>query len=362
MMTDPYSMIVFGDGWRGRFLCRIAKAVPDKLQVRLVVGHHADRLAAIEQDYGVVTTTDADAVNAAAADFAAVAVSWSATPGLVARLAEQGRYVYCETPPAPDMEGLRALWTRIAGRAELVQVGEQYYRMPGHASRLALVRSGVIGTPNSVEVASTHLYHAVALIRDYLGIGLEPVVVNARSFTAPMLDPLHFDGWDTDPQPKPLETQIATIDFGDGRYGLYNFVDNQWWNPLLSRRIVVRGSFGEIADDAVMRFNDGVPMLSRIEYRRLGRDMNLEGNEVATVSFDGELIWRNPCPGAYLSEDDLAVADHLIAMGRYARGEGPEIYPLAAGIHDHAIGLAIGESARVHADVRVSGELWMSAR
>ena len=65
---------------------------------------------------------------------------------------------------------------------------------------------------------------------------------------------------------------------------------------------------------------------------------------------------------SYLSEDDLAVADHLIAMGRYARGEGPEIYPLAAGIHDHALGLAIGESARTCADVRVEGEPWMDAR
>lgn len=361
-MAEPYSMIIIGDGWRGRFLCRMAQAVPDTLRVNLVVGHHADRLEAIARDYGVPTTTDDDAVSATAADFVAVVVSWPATPGLVAQLAEQGRYVYCETPPAPDMEGLQTLWTRIADRAELVQVGEQYYRMPGHASRLALVRSGVIGTPNSVEIASTHMYHAVALIRDYLGIGLEPATVNARSFTAPMLDPLHFDGWEADPQPKPLATQIATIDFGEGRYGLYNFVDNQWWNPLLSRRIAIRGSLGEIVDDVVMRFKDGVPMPSRIEYRRLGRDMNLEGNEVATASFDGSVIWRNPCPGSYLSEDDLAVADHLIAMGRYARGEGTEIYPLAAGIHDHAIALAIGESARTHADVRVEGEPWMGTR
>lgn len=84
-----------------------------------VIGHHADRLAAIERDYGVPTATDVSAVDPAAADFHVVAVSWPATPGLAAELAEAGHYVFCETPPAPDLDGLRTLWHRlepIAGR------------------------------------------------------------------------------------------------------------------------------------------------------------------------------------------------------------------------------------------------------
>lgn len=231
--------------------------------------------------------------------------------------------------------------------------------MPGHASRLALIRRGVIGAPSSAQIASTYLYHAVALMRAYLGVGRTAVTVDARSFTAPMVNPLRFDGWKSDPRPEPLKTQIATLDFGEGRYGLYDFVDNQWWNPLLSRRVVIRGSLGEIVDDDVMRWKDSAPVPSRILYRRLGCDMNLEGNEVASASFDGDVIWRNPCPGSRLSEDDLAVADHLLAMGRYVRGEAPEIYPLADGIHDHAVALAIDESARTHADVTVADEPWM---
>lgn len=79
-MAEPYSMIIIGDGWRSRFLCRMAQAVPDKLRVNLVVGHHADRLEAIARDYGVPTTTDADAVATTSADFVAVVVSWPATP------------------------------------------------------------------------------------------------------------------------------------------------------------------------------------------------------------------------------------------------------------------------------------------
>lgn len=59
---------------------------------------------------------------------------------------------------------------------------------------------------------------------------------------------------------------------------------------------------------------------------------------------------------------NLVVGHHADRLEAIARDEGPEIYPLAAGIHDHALGLAIGESARTHADVRVEGEPWMDAR
>jgi len=57
------------------------------------------------------------------------------------------------------------------GASGLVQVAEQYHLMPSHASRLALARSGAIGTVTSVQISSTHAYHAVALIRAYLGAG-----------------------------------------------------------------------------------------------------------------------------------------------------------------------------------------------
>jgi hypothetical protein len=62
--------------------------------------------------------------------------------------------------------------------------------------------------------------------------------------------------------------------------------------------------------------------------------------------------------GTNLSEDDIAVASHLAAVGRWARDEGPEPYPLARACQDHALGLAIEESARTRADVRVEGEVW----
>ena len=357
-MSGPVRFAVIGSGWRSEFHLRMAQAAPDRLQVVGVVTQTEAEAERITSRWGVRAVRTIDEVLALDPEFVVAAVSWPSMPGVVRELVAAGAKVLAETPPAPDLDGLRALWSDV-GSAGLVQVGEQYMLMPGHASRLALVHTGVIGTPTSVEIASTHLYHAVSLVRGFLGVDMADAVVTARAFVAPLVDPLTFDGWADDPQPGPRTTTIATLDFGDGRTGLYDFVENQWWNPLRARRIVIRGSLGEIVDDTATRLTaDGV-VTSPIVYRRTGVDMNLEGNEVVHASFDGRIVYRNPWVGTRLSEDDVAVAAHLAAVGRWARDEGPAPYPLAQGCQDHALGLAIEESARTRADVRVTKEVWV---
>lgn len=357
-MSDPVRFAVIGSGWRSEFHLRMAQAAPDRLQVVGVVTQTDAEAARITARWGVRAVRTVGEVLALGPEFVVAAVSWPAMPGVVRELVAAGAKVLAETPPAPDLDGLRALWNDV-GASGLVQVGEQYTLMPGHASRLAVVRDGVVGTPSSVEIASTHLYHAVALIRAFLDVDMDETVVSARSFVAPLVDPLTFDGWAVDPQPGPRTTTIATLDFGDGRMGLYDFVENQWWNPLRARRIVIRGSLGEVVDDAVTRLTADGPVTSPIMYRRTGVDMNLEGNEVVNASFDGRVVYRNPWVGSRLSEDDIAVAAHLAAVGRWARDDGPAPYPLAQGCQDHALGLAIEESARTGADVRVAKEVWV---
>lgn len=194
------------------------------------------------------------------------------------------------------------------------------------------------------------------MIRSFLGTGLEPVRVTGRKVSVPLIDPLGFDGW-TDSAPKPATTTIATLEW-DGKAGLYQFTDNQWWNPILSRRILIRGELGEIVDDTVTRMVDGSPVTSRLEYRRTGVDMNLEGNDLHHVSFDGRVIYTNPWKATRMSEDDIGVASFLLAMGQWVRGTGPEPYPLADACFDHLIALAIEESAIARRDVTAS---WRSS-
>jgi predicted dehydrogenase len=345
----PTTFAVVGSGKRSRFFLRMAAAAPDRLRAVGIVSRRPEQVV---EPIPAFRTLD-ELLAGERPDFVAAAVPWPQMPDVARAAVALGVPVLVETPPAPDLDGLRGLWADV-GSSGLVQVAEQYLLMPGHAARLAAVRSGIIGDPTSVQVCSTHLYHAVSLVRGLLGVDMDDVTVCGRAFAAPLVDPLGFDGWRPDAGPEPRTRTIATLDFGDGRHGLYDFTENQWWNPLLARRIAVRGTTGELVDDRIVRLAEPqTPVESHLQYRRLGIDLNLEGNELDHVSLDGRVLYRNPFRGSRLSEDDIGVAAILEAT------EAPPPYPLAQGCQDHAISLAIGESARTGQDVRVAKEVWV---
>jgi predicted dehydrogenase len=359
-MADVTRFGIVGSGWRGRFFLRLAAVLPDRLRATGVVTRSAEAGARVREAWGVPDFRSVgDLLAGERPDYVIVAVPWPVTPVATRELVALGVPVLAETPPAPDLDGLRALWAEV-GASGLVQVAEQYLMMPGHAARLATVHSGLIGEPTSVQISSTHLYHAVSMMRGLLGVGYRQATVHARAFTAPLADPLTPDGWTGDDTPKPARTTLATVDF-EGAMGLYDFTDNQWWNPLRTRRIVVRGTRGELVDDRVVRLADPTtPVESVLLRRQTGLDLNLEGLDLKHISLDGRVVYRNPFAGCGLSDDDLAVADLAVRTGAWTRGEAPPPYPLAEGCQDHLIALAIEESLATGAAVRTTVEDWAS--
>jgi len=158
-MAGVTSFAIVGSGWRAEYFWRLANG----LTCLGVVSRSPKTLP-------VPVFLSLDECLAARPDFVVTAVPWGVTPSLVVELVARGVPVLAETPPAPDLDGLRALWHQV-GDSGLVQVAEQYSRMPAHAARIALVRAGVIGDPTRVDVSSTHQYHAVSLIRTLLSTG-----------------------------------------------------------------------------------------------------------------------------------------------------------------------------------------------
>ena len=349
---------VVGAGWRAEFFVRLARLMPDQLTLVGVVGSPFGSCRTAHPAVGhPAFLSPAELVHSRRPDFVISCVPRSANPDVVAALVESGVHVLSETPPAPDLDGLRKLWAQVGSR-DLVQVAEQYLLMPGHAARRELVNRGVIGQPTSVQVSSTHNYHAVSMIRGLLGIGFEPAKVFASRFTGPLVDPLSRSGWTGDGTPKRAATTIATMDFGEAS-GLYDFTDNQWHNRLRLRRIVIRGSHGEIADDTVVRLaGERTIVKSSIIRSQLGYDLNLDGYDTEHISFDGDVVYRNAYLGLRLMDEEIALASLLTATGAWARGDGPAPYPLAQGCQDHLIGLAIDESATTGARIVTAVEPW----
>jgi len=295
----------------------------------------------------------AECLAAARPDFLVTVLPRTVNPGVVAEAVAQGVPVLSETPPAPDLAGLRSLWAAVGG-SRLVQVAEQYLAMPSHAARVAAVRSGVIGTPTQVQVSSTQLYHAVSLMRGLLGAGRGPVTVRATRHRAPLVDPLNRAGWTDDHTPKPATTTIATLDFGDGRSGLYDFTDNQTRNQLRFRRILVRGSHGELRDDEIVRL--AAPRT--IVRTPLVRQPRERGFDTGHITLGAEVLFRNPYAGLRFNDDEIATATLLRATAAWVRGDGPAPYPLAEGAQDQTVALAIEEAAETGRTVTTTAEPW----
>ncbi|MEV4629352.1 Gfo/Idh/MocA family oxidoreductase [Micromonospora sp. NPDC049523] len=350
-MTGRTSFVLVGFGYRAEAFWRLSTALPDVTCVGAVV--RTPRTLPVPA-FGSL----ADCLDSVRPDFVVTALPRAANPDILVDAVARGVPVLTETPPAPDLPGLRDLWEAV-GDSGLVQVAEQYLLMPAHAARLAAVRSGIIGTPTQVQVSSTQQYHAVSLIRGLLDVGHDPATVRASRTTAPLLDPQNRAGWTDDPVPKPATTTIATLDFGRGRSGLYDFTDNQTRNQLRFRRILVRGTHGELRDDEVVHLAAPRTVVrSPLVRRQTGHDLDLDGFDTGAITLGSEVLYRNPYPGQRWNDDEIATATMLQAMAAWVRGAGAAPYPLAEGAQDHLIALAIEQAADTDRTVTTTTRAW----
>jgi predicted dehydrogenase len=358
-MTAPVRLAVVGGGWRAEFFTRLAGLLPDRFTLVGAAARTPETVERLGREWGVPSYgSAAELVDAQHPELVVSSVPRSENPHVLADLVGRGVHVLTETPPASDEAALAALWSELGAR-DLVHVAEQYPSMPTHAARQEVVRRGHIGRPTSVQVSSTHDYHAVALMRRHLGVGLGPTRVSATSFTAPLVDPLRRSGWTDDPEPKQAATVLATIDFGDGASGLYDFTDNQWHNRLRRRRLVVRGSSGEIVDDTVVGLvAERTVVTATIVRSQLGHDLNLDGADTEHLSLGMEVLWRNPFLGLRLMDEEIAIASVMVAAAGWARDEGPGPYSLADACHDHLVSLAVHRSLATGAPVDTPVPPW----
>ena len=351
----PTKIALVGAGWRSEFYIRLILLMPERFEfVGWVVRDPGKQAKHSVPKYSSVS----DLLAHETPHYVVSSVTWMANPEILSQLVQARIPVLSETPPAPDAQSLRKLWAAI-GPQDLVQVAEQYMRLPLHAARLTVAERGEIGDITSVQVSSTHGYHAVSMMRIFLGAGFGPAEIRASSFTAPLIDPLKRDTWNEDLTPKSARTVLATIDFQEGKSGIYDFTDNQWHNQLRHRRIVVRGSKGEIVDNQLIRLAEPTAITTSTFNRyQLGHDLNLDGHDTEHISFDGKVIYRNPFVGLRLMDEEIAIAMMMVEMSDWVNGSGPAPYPLAQASQDHLISLAIDESLEKGIAIKTGIEPW----
>ncbi|WP_432494718.1 Gfo/Idh/MocA family oxidoreductase [Kineococcus gypseus] len=355
--VNPLRIAVVGGGYRAGLYLDLVRRLPHLLEVTGVMVR-SERAAVPIARRGLRVHRDLPALLQTSPSLVMVLVPALAAARLVVELVRRGAAVLTETPPAADMGELRTLWNEV-GSAERVQVAEQYLLFPHNAARLQVVRNGLLGTPTSVQVSSTQLYHATSIIRGFLGVGARRARVLASASTAPLANPISRSGWTGDAQPHPLTTTVATFDFGDGRCGLYDFTETQTRNPLRTRRLIVRGSVGELVDDRLVRLADAATVLSSsLERRQTGHHQDVQGADIDQISVEGQVVFRNPFPGCRLSDEEIAMATLLQRVGAWSRQEAAGPYSLADAAQDQLLSSAIESAVSTGREVVTSCEAW----
>jgi len=358
-MHKPIRFAIVGAGWRSEFYLRIAKELPDRFSVAGVLVRSMEKADAFRAQWGVPASGHSiDEILKSDPEFVVTSVPWQVNPGLLIDLARRNVPVLSETPPAPDLPAMRALWEAVGGSRARIQVAEQYPFQPLHAARIAIASSGTLGAVEQAQVSAAHGYHGVALIRRLLGIGLEPATISAQCFTHDIVTGPDRKGPPTAERKAKSKQTIATIQFEGGASAVFDFTGDQYFSYIRSQRVLVRGDRGEINNLDLRYLQDYLtPIHTRLERRDTGQIGNLEGYHHVGYTSGDSWVYRNPVTPGRLADDEIAVAQCLVKMSEYARG-GEGFYSLADGLHDHALGVAIDQAASLGASVRTEREPW----
>lgn len=357
------SIGIIGASWRAQYYLRIGQQFLESFTVRQVLTRTESSASQVTERWGVPAMTDAAAfLRQGPYDYVVVATPRAVAPQLIQWLATAGIPVLTETPPAEDLPGLIDLYGTV-GNAP-VQVAEQYHLQPQHAARLAVARSGLLGTVTSARMSIAHGYHGVSMLRLALRTGFEPVRISAQVMTERLLSARGRDDWNAEFVETDAQRTTALLRFGDGqheRFGHLDFSDEQYVSPIRSRHIGIQGTRGEVDDDRISYLTTPGSAAHENLYRETtGLDGDLEGTFLRRVWLGRQVYYENRFVPARLNDDELAVAEVMQRMAEFSR-TGAEFYGLADASHDHYLGMLIDEAVRLGHDVSSAAMPWLSS-
>lgn len=344
---------IAGSGWRAEFYLRVARACGDRFEVTGITSRSDKKRAQLEQKWGIPAFASVRTLIETGPQFVVTSVAWEANPGIIMELAQAGVPVLSETPPAPDITGLQRL-NHLGAR---IQVAEQYHLQPLHAARIAAAASGRLGPVTQAQVSAAHGYHGISLMRRLLGIGFEPCVISAASFTSSIVAGPDRSGPPSGETVRDSDQQLAWFDF-PGKLGVFDFTGDQYFSWIRNERILVRGERGEIMNRQLTYLKDyRTPINLEFVRHEAGEDGNLEGNFLKGLQLGEEWVYTNPLVPAALTDEEIAVGTCLLRMADYVE-TGKEFYSLAEASQDHYLGLKMQEAIDRSATVEVPAMTW----
>lgn len=356
MPTTRFALI--GSGWRSEFFLRIAQALPQRFQMTGILIRDLAKAKAFGDSWGVQAVSDLDALLAAKPEFVVLSVKRGAAFPYLQQLAQRGVPVLCETPPAENTEELGDLW-HLAQQGFRLQVAEQYFLQPLYAAWLQAVQEGLIGRVQNISLSALHAYHAVSIIRLFLGVGLQNCSITGRRYGFEVTETSSRAGQRFDGEVSTRHRDRLDFVFDGGGVGFFDFSDVQYHSTIRTRQMNVQGTRGEI-DDLCVRYLTPENMPVEAHLRRV--DDGVYGNREWAhqgLMLGDRFLYRNPFPGARLNDDEIAIASCLAGMADYVR-TGQPFYPLADALQDSYLSLLMAQALHTpYQEVRSEVQGWV---
>jgi predicted dehydrogenase len=363
--ADPLRLVLIGAGKRINYLyLPILRSLAEEVSIAGVWSRSEGSARQLGERLGVRWYTDMDRLVAETApQLGIVSTSYGANGTVGLQAVDHGLHVLLETPIAHKLSEADAIIASAARQGLKIEVAEQYHYHPNEQIKLRLIASGLFGRVyTSFNDFSCHGYHGMSVMRSYLGFDAIPLQVTGvvRSFDlAPAWSPL------SGRREARRETQEhGTVEFADGRLGIYHWTDVgydsplRWWRSsrfLGEKGMAISTGMGAEPQEwlALLGPDGEAPHLIALERRWEW----LAGGTLKSIvahTADPDLpavTWENPLyssmlrAGVQWNDDQLAVALCLMSLVRAVReGNEPAYGPHQARL-DQELTLAMRQSS-----------------
>lgn len=337
---------MIGWGWRAEFYHRIARAIPEQFEITSVLQRSEQKAQALTKATGLVAVTTLDDLLKDGPDFVVVSVKRGATAGILHELFARGVPVLAETPPAESIEEMMRLWSAAVRSGARIRVAEQYPSQPLYSAWESFMGSGALGRVDNMSISALHGYHAMSIIRRYLGVPGDRCVIVGERFTFKVTETVGRDGPITSGAVVDSPRERATLAFESGKVAFFDFSDpTQYHSYIRTRQLNVQGTRGEI-DDLTVRYlgPGGVPATQNL--LRIDQGVfNNEGWSHQRLMLGDRVLYQSPFPDTRLNDDEIAVATCLAQMVQYL-DSGVGGYPLEEALQDAYLSLMLEQAFR----------------
>jgi predicted dehydrogenase len=263
-----------------------------------------------------------------------------------------------ETPPARTEEELIKVFESVQELNGKVQIAEQYHLRPHHQAQMNVLNSGKIGIVSQVQTSIAHGFHGISMLRHFLKVKYENVIISGTTFTTPLIKGPDREGTPKEERLIDSVQLISWLKFENNKFGVLDFTGNQYQAWIRNERVLIRGKRGEISNNQVhylKSFDD--PMAFQMERVTHGQEGDLKPASFIGYRGEGEWLYRNPFSHTILMDDEIAIAHCLEKMYDFVN-TGQSFYSLAQASQDVYLGLLYERASSEERTIESETQIW----